>query len=106
MVVQVLGPELFLILPECGKNVARRFLLTSHYIILGWRQVLTSVTPAHDYIKHRTEIKVAVGCLGLPLKSSEEESTINEESPTDGTAQHRGDHRYTFPTRRVVLKIF
>lgn len=86
--------------------MAQRFLLTSHYIILGWQQVLTSVTPTHDYIKHRTEIKIAVGCLGFSLKILRKKALSMKSLPlmaqpsTEGTTVILSHHL------RVVLKIF
>lgn len=54
------------------------FIFTAHYIMLGWWYVLTTVIPTHDYTENRTEIEIFVGCLGVSLKSPEQENTAHE----------------------------
>lgn len=49
---------------------------------------------------------IAVGCLEFPLKMSEEERTINKESPADGTASAEGTTVTLSQHLRVVLKFF
>lgn len=57
---------------KVGRSWLRDCIFIEHYIILGWREVLTTVISTHGYIKNKTEIEVAVGCLEFSLRPEEE----------------------------------
>lgn len=86
-----------------GRSWQRDF--QAHYIILGWWQVLTSVTPTHDCGKDRTEPEIVVGCVGFSLKTPEEESTVIQQASADG-AGPAGTMADAFPTCKSPFEIF